>query len=118
MLQVIETFDVFDKNLTLDRPVGFNLRTVDAKGEYIRLGYRREKKVDGYDAPRITTIEIFLNSDGKEVLRTMHEWLRPNLPPAELVDKYAGDLPLLAIIVNAIKDVARKLWHLILRGPR
>jgi len=53
-----------DFNQTLKPPAGFELQRVSAVGAYLRLTYSVEAKGGRVE------IEVYLNDQGKEVLRT------------------------------------------------
>ena len=60
---------LFDKNETLQSPEGYEIVALSAEGSYLRVEYRRQlartKKFQSY-----STIIVYLNDIGREVVRT------------------------------------------------
>jgi len=67
-----------DKNQTLEPPDGFAIQYVKVEGEYIVVEYRR---TDSYseNGGSYSTVIVYLNSMGREVVRTTNqtEWRMP-----------------------------------------
>jgi len=74
-------FAVHDKNETLQPPEGFLLQYVKPEGEYILVEYRRLDSQSAFGGS-YSTVLIYLNSMGREVLRTTNqtEWTQPRAP--------------------------------------
>lgn len=64
-----ETWKVLDMNGHLNPPLGYTLTGVDAIGGYLVVSYWRE---------RFGSVAVYLNSDGREVLRTIYERNEPS----------------------------------------
>lgn len=61
-----------DKNRTLVPPAGYEFRSVEAEGAYLRLHYRQILFREGTrDIQGETWVYIFLNDQGREVVRTI-----------------------------------------------
>jgi hypothetical protein len=67
-----------DKNQTLEPPEGFDLQSVKARGEYLIVEYRRTDSRTEHGGSD-STVAIYLNSMGREVLRTTNRitWMHP-----------------------------------------
>jgi hypothetical protein len=102
---------VIDKNQTLDPPNGFRLSAVYAEGAYIRLVFRAEKyygSPSASDMPRYpyasSTVTIFLNDQGREVLRTQTDWTQPQPVAPESTPKLSPWF----ILGRGIRDAYRQ----------
>ncbi len=67
-----------DKNQTLEPPEGFTIQYVRAEGEYLMVEYRRVDSAS-QSCGSYSTVIIYLNSMGREVIRTTNqtEWVQP-----------------------------------------
>ena len=61
---------VKDKNQTLQEPEGFALEDVQAVGSYLRLAYWLDKYRSQEGCWEYCTVVVYLNDQGREVLRT------------------------------------------------
>jgi hypothetical protein len=84
---------VTDKNETLQPPKGFEAYDVRADGAYLRLEYSQTKYVPdptdkcmGQRMDGWTTVVIYLNDQGREVLRT-EVYTRMALPLPDAIPK-------------------------------
>ena len=75
---------VIDVNLWLNPPEGFNFVGVSAKGAYLQLVYSR------LEADRTQLVDIFLNDQGREVLRTAETVYLPASAPKPPAPKPVG----------------------------
>ena len=68
-----------DRNQTLEPPEGFAIQYVKPEGEYIVIEYRRVNCVHE-GGGSYSTVIIYLNSMGREVIRTTNEteWVMPS----------------------------------------
>ena len=73
-----------DKNRTLVPPAGYELRSVEAEGAYLRLHYRRILFRAGTTIVQGEKwVHIFLNDQGREVVRTVQYYESIAPVPAE-----------------------------------
>ena len=73
---------VLDKNQTLDRPKGFTFAFVNAKGAYLQLRFQKTViHVNPAESNELHTVDVYLNDQGREVLRTEEKHRLPDLPP-------------------------------------
>lgn len=76
--------EIFDKNLTLESPEGYRPRDVTAQGEYLRLEYWQPVYRPGTTVIiGHNKVTIYLNSMGREVMRTT---VRDLMPTPEVVN--------------------------------
>jgi hypothetical protein len=74
-----------DVNQTLVPPAGFDLYDVRAEGSYLRLEYNQTKYDANMTAVGWTATILYLNDQGREVLRTeQYIAIAPKLPPGNV----------------------------------
>lgn len=63
--------NLIDKNQTLLPPEGYEFTGLSAEGAYLRLEYRR------IGADKVSTVTIYLNDWGREVVRSVNDSVDP-----------------------------------------
>lgn len=96
--------EVIDKNQTLEPPEGYVPQEVVAEGAYLRLKYI---KLEWTKSHLIThMIVLFLNDQGREVLRTYNKIVRLNDP----IEPFLEESPtMIELVIEGIQYLWRKI---------
>lgn len=72
---------LYDVNQSWQAPEGFNFVGVKPKGSYLIVTFARRYECDAVVRGSLKVVKVYLETQGREVMRTVEEFLDPAVPP-------------------------------------